>query len=235
MRLAALVYDFPHKKSQEGLFELCLKGFKPSLVIGAPKVKLKFYQSKERIAPRGLSYGVTEDVCRCLDLPYVVSDHNSGPCRRLLEDWGVDLAVILGARIIRQPTIDACRIGIMNMHPGILPRNRGLDNLKWSILENLPIGVTTHLIDAQIDRGRLLGREEVPVYLDDTIRDVFLRQQATELKEMLRAISRIKQHPSCVYKLPKLPAGTYYGAVPQLFESGLAKAWERYKHEHGQP
>lgn len=234
MNIAALVYDFPHKKSQEGIFELHLNDLRPRIVVAAPRVDLSFYQSKERIAPRGLHYSHPRDVCRCLSLPYVVADHNSGSCARLLKDWGIDLAIILGARIIKQPTIAACKIGVLNMHPGILPHNRGLDNLKWSILEDLPIGVTTHLIDEQIDRGRLVCKRNVPVYYDDNLRDVFLRQQDIERQEMLRALEHLKADPK-VGKLPRLGAGTYYGAVPPLFESGLGRAWEKYKLKHGQP
>lgn len=36
---------------------------------------------------------------------------------------------------------------IINAHPGYIPVVRGLDSLKWAIVEGLPIGVTTHLLE----------------------------------------------------------------------------------------
>lgn len=35
---------------------------------------------------------------------------------------------------------------IVNAHPGYIPYCRGLDAFKWAIVENQPIGVTTHLL-----------------------------------------------------------------------------------------
>lgn len=234
MKIIALVYDFPHKKSQEGLFELCLHGQKPDLAIGAPPVELNFYHSKERIAPRGLSYGHPRDVCRCLGIPYVSAPHNSDSCIDFVKDLKADLGIVLGARIIKQPTILAFRLGILNMHPGILPDNRGLDNLKWSILNDLPIGVTAHLIDESIDRGRLVCQETVPVFYEDTIRDVFLRQQDLERKLMLKSIRHLRLDPY-LDEYPLLGKGTYYRAVPPLWEQQLDDAWRTYRQKHGSP
>jgi phosphoribosylglycinamide formyltransferase-1 len=233
LRIAAFAYDFPHKKTQEGLFELHVNGIRPTVVIGAPPVKLTFPTSKERIAPRGLSYNHPADVCRCLGITYVSEPHDSEHCKRLLRILEVDLGIVLGARILKRPTINACKVGILNMHPGILPGNRGLDNLKWSVLNDLPIGVTAHLIDEYVDRGRLVSQKVVPVYKDDTLRDVFLRQQDVERQEMLRAIALLDEdsNPDSYELLGK---GTRYRAVPELFELGLARAWNEYKLKHGQ-
>lgn len=232
MNIVIFSYDFPHKKSQEGLLELHLNGYRPTLVIGAPPVKLKFPTSEERIAPRGLSYHHPEDVCRCLGINYVVMGHADEDLKTLLGILKPDLGIVLGARILKKAVIDLFKIGILNMHPGILPGNRGLDNLKWSVLNDLPIGVTAHLIDEYVDRGRFICSQNVEVYKDDTLRDVFLRQQDVERKMMLDALKLLGEAkgPS-VFK--KLPAGTRYGAVPPLFEMSLAKAWEAYRAKHG--
>ena len=42
----------------------------------------------------------------------------------------------LGARILKPSAFSPFRKGVMNMHPGILPDNRGLDTIKWAILNN---------------------------------------------------------------------------------------------------
>ena len=63
--------------------------------------------------------------------------------------------------------IDSFSNGIINFHPGVLPENRGLDNLKWAIYNNLPQGVTTHLIDENIDVEQIY--KEFMIDLEDTI------------------------------------------------------------------
>ena len=36
--------------------------------------------------------------------------------------------------------------GIINIHPGLLPENRGLDNIKWALYHNMPQGLTVNFI-----------------------------------------------------------------------------------------
>ena len=55
---------------------------------------------------------------------------------RLIKKHNLDIGIILGARILSKQIIDAFSIGIVNLHPGILPENRGLDNVKWSIINS---------------------------------------------------------------------------------------------------
>jgi len=64
---------------------------------------------------------------------------------------------------------------ILNCHPGLLPQNRGVDALKWSVINNWPIGVTLHIIDANIDRGTILTRWRTSLLPNDTLQDIFAR------------------------------------------------------------
>lgn len=61
---------------------------------------------------------------------------------------------------------------ILNVHPGLLPENRGVDAFKWAVVNGWPIGVTLHAIDEHIDRGVILHRLRMPVLAEDTLRDV---------------------------------------------------------------
>ena len=49
-----------------------------------------------------------------------------------------DLGIIAGSRIIKKKVINEFKIGILNMHPGLLPLNRGLDTHKWAVFKNWP-------------------------------------------------------------------------------------------------
>lgn len=77
------------------------------------------------------------------------------------------------------------------MHPAVLPENRGLDNIKWAIIDNLPQGVTTHLISEEIDKGFLIDRKIVNVYLDDTFTEIMSRIQNKEQTMMIEALHKI--------------------------------------------
>lgn len=58
--------------------------------------------------------------------------------------------------------------GVLNVHPGYLPYNRGRNTQVWSIVDHTPAGATLHYMNEGIDTGPIIERIEVPVSPDDT-------------------------------------------------------------------
>lgn len=157
MKTMAFTYDFPHRKSCEGMGVMIEAGQTPELIIAQEKKVLKhspsapFPSKRWNIHPKATA--------RKYGIEYIRADHNSAEAVQLLKEAKFHLGVILGARILSQEVINCFSTGILNIHPGLLPENRGLDNIKWAIVDGQPQGVTAHLIDHYIDRGELITRE----------------------------------------------------------------------------
>lgn len=226
MRIAVLTYTFGTPKTEAGIHHLVVHGFKPVLVLAAPPVPLDFYKSKIRVAPNQLYPETPEMLARGHGIEYAMAPHNSTRAAGLFREYGIDVAVILGARIIKQPLIDATRLGILNMHPGVLPFNRGLDNLKNAILHDMPQAVTGHLIDRRIDRGWEVGSLQVPILRDDTLMDIHLRLQSAERIVMIECLKRLA-NGDCDFR--PVGKGTYFRAVSPDQEAGLMETFQRYK------
>lgn len=58
--------------------------------------------------------------------------------------------------------------GCINLHPSVLPHNRGKSPNVWSIVEDTPAGVTMHYMDEQFDTGDIIARREVETDFADT-------------------------------------------------------------------
>ena len=228
MKTGVFAYNFEHWKTQEGLLNLFLNGKKPAVVFAANKVKLNFPHSKIRVAPKDLFLQHPKDICEKLDIPYHVVKHDSEETHKLIKEYGLDVGVILGARILKKPTINAFKKGVINMHPGILPMNRGLDNLKWAVYHKMPMGVTAHLIDEKIDRGTIIKQDTVKVYGDDTLVDIHIRLQNLEQKLMLESLSLID---SPNFEQRALGPGTYYKAMEAKEEKSLLHRFKMYKKQ----
>jgi phosphoribosylglycinamide formyltransferase-1 len=226
MKIGVFAYNFEHWKTQEGLLNLFLNGRKPEIVFAANKVKLNFYHSKIRVAPKDLFLQHPQHICEKLEIPYHVLPHDSASTVNLIKAYDLDVGIILGARILKKPTIDAFKKGIINMHPGILPMNRGLDNLKWAVYNKMPMGVTAHLIDDKIDRGQMIKQDTIKVYADDTLVDVHIRLQNLEQKLMLESLDMLE---SPNFEPKDLGKGTYYKAMPEKEESNLITKFKAYK------
>lgn len=227
MRIAALTYTFTTPKIYAGLQTLHAHGFCPSLVLAAPPVKLNFYKSKIPVARATIlpAYPVPQ-IAETLGAAYLECPHNSPEACNAMREHGIDVAVILGARILKAPLIESVPLGIINLHPGILPINRGLDNLKWAVLLDMPQGATAHFIDTRIDAGRLIERGEVPVFRSDTVFDVFDRIQEEERKLLLKSLCLLK---AGVRDFREIEQGPYRKSVPPELEADFPRLFELYK------
>lgn len=86
-----------------------------------------------------------------------VQNVNSKKTESWLKNIGPDLIICSSnGSIIRKNIIVIPRIGIINTHPGILPKYRGMNPIEYTILNGDPIGATTYFIDEGIDTGKIL-------------------------------------------------------------------------------
>lgn len=226
MKIGVFAYNFPHQKTQEGLVQLCLSGYKPECVFANDWVDLKFHPPAVRTDLKDIEWIHPRVVARGFDIPYHKVEHNSPECIDLIKKNELDVGVILGARILSQPVIEAFQIGILNLHPGLLPENAGLDTIKWAIHQGLPQGVTCHMIDEHVDSGKLVHLQGIKLYHDDTLLDIHLRLLHTEyvaLKESLDSVARVGA------EFPEIGRTHPHGQFPREWEHALLEQFEEYK------
>jgi folate-dependent phosphoribosylglycinamide formyltransferase PurN len=103
------------------------------------------------------------EVAKSYGFPLVVcNDQNSPDSIKQLKAWSPDLIIFTGGNILRKPLLDVPRLGVLNVHLGMLPEVRGMSSPEWSLLNNVPVGVTSHYVDSGLDTGPILQRCEFP-------------------------------------------------------------------------
>mgnify|MGYP001327913104 CR=1 FL=1 len=114
------------------------------------------------------------------------SKPNSIKVENYLQSLSNTLLLYGGGGIIRQNIIDACDLGILNAHLGLLPQIRGMNAAEWNVLLNLPQAVSIHFIDKGIDTGNILRT----VYYDinkissrEELRNMALKEGAKALTD----------------------------------------------------
>jgi phosphoribosylglycinamide formyltransferase-1 len=95
---------------------------------------------------------------------------------------GVELVVLAGfMRMLKEPMLSAFPRRIINIHPSLLPKHRGLAAWKQALAAGDTVaGCTVHFVDGGMDTGAILGQAEVPVLPDDTPEALHARIQAAE-------------------------------------------------------
>jgi phosphoribosylglycinamide formyltransferase-1 len=116
---------------------------------------------------------------------------------RLLLEADVELVVLAGfMRIVKQPLLRAFSGRIINIHPSLLPKFRGLEAWKQALIAGEKMtGCTVHYVDAEVDTGEILGTETVPILPDDTPETLHARIQSAEHVLLPAVIARIAERP----------------------------------------
>lgn len=81
-----------------------------------------------------------------------------------------DLMVIAAyGKIVPQSLIDIPELGVINVHPSLLPKYRGASPVVTALLNGETVtGVTLILLDKEVDHGPILAQKSYPVSLEDT-------------------------------------------------------------------
>ncbi|MFN0051859.1 MAG: formyltransferase family protein [Planctomycetales bacterium] len=107
-----------------------------------------------------------------------VKKHNSPECAAILRELQPDVVLLRGTDIIKPIVIESVPL-VLNAHYGPLPTIRGMNSIQWSLLLGLPVTVTLHRVDANVDTGPILMHREMPVAGSDSIEQ--LNRQADRL------------------------------------------------------
>jgi methionyl-tRNA formyltransferase len=92
----------------------------------------------------------------------------------------IALSVLFGY-ILRADFINIFKLGVINLHPALLPYNRGAYPNVWSIVDQTPVGVTLHYIDPGIDTGEIIAQQEVKVEPIDTGKSLYQKLEQASL------------------------------------------------------
>ena len=90
-----------------------------------------------------------------------------------LAAWKADLFVVVAFRMLPEEVWSMPRYGTFNLHAALLPQYRGAAPINWAVINGEKItGVTTFMIDKDIDTGGIIFRQEHRIGKEDTAGDV---------------------------------------------------------------
>ena len=98
----------------------------------------------------------------------------------LFKSWRVDLIVLAGyMRILKKPLDFHCPI--INVHPSLLPKYKGLHAVEQALDSNDTItGCTVHYVNEDLDGGDIIAQSKVDILPDDTVDTLTRRIQLME-------------------------------------------------------
>ncbi len=79
-----------------------------------------------------------------------------------------DLGIVIAFRMLPEVVWSMPRLGTFNLHASLLPQYRGAAPINWAIINGEKVtGLTTFMLNAEIDKGDIIGRVEMPILPED--------------------------------------------------------------------
>lgn len=104
---------------------------------------------------------------------YFVDSHNDHRCVSLIKDLGIDCLANAGTpRKLSTELLGASPLGVVNVHPGLLPKYRGACAVEWAILNDDKVGNTAHFMVEGYDAGPIITSESYVFNQNSTYSDI---------------------------------------------------------------
>ena len=120
---------------------------------------------------------------------------SEGELLRIVEDERPDLIALCGfMRILSSEFLSRVGTPVLNVHPSLLPRFRGLDAQRRAIEAGVAsTGATVHYVDAGVDTGPIVMQAELPIRPGETAEELSERLLPVEHRLYVEAIRKIQE------------------------------------------
>lgn len=130
----------------------------------------------------------------------VLKDYDSKPdyeqaILNQLQLEGVEWIILAGyMKLISATILDAYEGRILNIHPSLLPKYKGVDAIGQAFTSgDKETGTTVHYVDSGMDTGQIIEQRQCPIYEDDTKADLEQRVKSLEYELYPKVIAEIIQ------------------------------------------
>lgn len=146
-----------------------------------------------------------------------VRNFNDGEAAAAIREAAIDWLFVIGwSQIARAELLAAPRLGVLGMHPTLLPEGRGRAAIPWAILKRLErTGVTLFKIDEGVDTGDVLDRVVLPLRADETATRLYQRVEQAHIALISQAVPRLLAGTLTLVQQDETKATEWPGRKPE--------------------
>ena len=110
-----------------------------------------------------------------------------------LFEYKIDIICLAGfMKILSKTFIRNFKGKIINIHPSLLPKYKGLNTFQRALKSNEKLtGCTVHFVNEKLDSGKIIIKKKVNIYKNDNIETLKKRVQFEEYRAYSSAIRKI--------------------------------------------
>lgn len=132
--------------------------------------------------------------CKKRDIPcFHIGSPNNPEFLSKLREIGPDVIINQSQYILKKQLLDIPRLGTLNRHNALLPKNRGRLTPFWVLYKGeTETGVSIHFVNEGMDAGDILVQERFPVEPRDTFNTIVRKNYAIAANAMLKALTKLE-------------------------------------------
>lgn len=132
------------------------------------------------------------------------------------------ICVVAYGKILPQELLNIPKYGCVNVHGSLLPEYRGAAPIQWAVLNgDKKTGVTTMFMNAGMDTGDMILKEEVEIGEDETTGELWDRLKTIGANLLIKTVKEIENGTATRTKQPE------EGTMAPMLSKEMAKIdWE---------
>lgn len=100
---------------------------------------------------------------------------------------------VAATQIFKEKILNIPKYGCINIHSAKLPKYRGMMPTFWAMYhDEKKLGITIHLMDKEIDRGKIILQREIEIYPQESLDSLIKRSKKIAAELAINALDKIK-------------------------------------------
>lgn len=139
-----------------------------------------------------------------------------------LRELEADLFIVVAFRMLPEVVWGTPKMGTFNLHGSLLPLYRGAAPINWAIIKGEAVsGVTTFLIDKEIDTGNILMQRECPIGERENVGSLYDRLMGIGAKLVVETVEGLMKG-----ELTPMPQSGRITGAPKLNKEIARIKWD---------
>ncbi len=145
-----------------------------------------------------------------------------------LQSLNADLQVVVAFRMLPEIVWNMPKFGTFNLHGSLLPQYRGAAPLNWAVINGeSKTGVTTFLLDHEIDTGKIIFKKETPIGENETVGEVHDRLMEIGAKLVVETVDAIAEGNIQPIPQTSLIEESQIKHAPKIFKEDCKIDWKK--------
>ena len=143
-----------------------------------------------------------------------------------MRDLRPDLGIVIAFRMLPEIIWAMPRFGTFNLHASLLPQYRGAAPINWAVINGeTETGVTTFLLNHEIDKGAIIGQMRVSIEDNDTVGTLYDKLMTIGTSLVVESVEKIAAGDIQPIEQPQSDSNLH--PAPKIFKDDCIVDWSK--------